>query len=58
MKNFIKILIFSLLAITAYAQQSTEIDSKSVKLIRYAESSADTAGKANDFTFNVLVIKQ
>ena len=40
MKNFIKILIFSLFAITSYAQQATEIDSKSVKLPRYADLTA------------------
>lgn len=40
MKNFIKILIFSLLAITTYAQQATEIDSKSVKLPRYSDLTA------------------
>ncbi len=42
MKNLVKILIFSLLAITAYAQQSTEIDSKSVKLPRYVDQLAVT----------------
>ncbi|MBL0327134.1 MAG: hypothetical protein IPP61_18560 [Cytophagaceae bacterium] len=41
MKNFVKILIFSLLAINTYAQQAaTEIDSKSVKLPRYADQAA------------------
>lgn len=40
MKNFTKILIFSLFAITTYAQQATEIDSKSVKLPRYADLTA------------------
>jgi hypothetical protein len=40
MKNFAKILIFSLFAITTYAQQATEIDSKSVKLPRYADLTA------------------
>ncbi|MBK9508040.1 MAG: hypothetical protein IPO04_00560 [Cytophagaceae bacterium] len=42
MKNFIKILIFSLFAINAYAQQATEIDSKSVRLPRYANLAAIT----------------
>ena len=40
MNNFIKILIFSLFAITTLAQQATEIDSKSVKLPRYADLTA------------------
>jgi hypothetical protein len=40
MKNFVKILIFSLFSITTYAQQATEIDSKSVKLPRYADLAA------------------
>ena len=43
MENFIKTLIFSLFAVTTYAQQATEIDSKSVRLPRYASSSAVTA---------------
>ncbi|OYU92777.1 MAG: hypothetical protein CFE21_22840 [Bacteroidetes bacterium B1(2017)] len=43
MKNFVKILIFSLFAFTTYAQQVTEIDSKSVKLPRYADQAAVTA---------------
>ena len=42
MKNFIKILIFSLFAIGSYAQQATEFDSKSVKLPRYANLAAIT----------------
>lgn len=40
MKNFVKILFFSLFAITSYAQLATEIDSKSVKLPRYADLAA------------------
>jgi len=36
MKNLIKILIFSLLSITSYAQQASEIDPKFVKLPRYS----------------------
>ena len=40
MKNFIKILIFSLFAITSYAQQATEIDAKSLKLPRYSTLAA------------------
>ncbi len=40
MKYFIKILIFSLFAINTIAQQATEIDSKSVKLPRYASEAA------------------
>ena len=40
MKYSIKTLIFSLFAITTYAQQATEIDSKSVKLPRYANQAA------------------
>jgi hypothetical protein len=43
MKKVFKILIFSLFAITAYAQQATEIDSKSVRLPRYASEAAVTA---------------
>lgn len=43
MKNFVKILIFSLFAINSYAQQATEIDSKSVNLPRYASQVAVTA---------------
>ncbi len=43
MNNFVKILIFSLFAITTFAQQATEIDSKSVKLPRYASQAAVTA---------------
>lgn len=40
MKNFVKILISSLFAISSYAQLATEIDSKSVKLPRYADLAA------------------
>lgn len=42
MKNFVKILIFSLFVINSYAQQATEIDSKSLKLPRYATEAAVT----------------
>ncbi|MBP6620531.1 MAG: hypothetical protein KA188_09800, partial [Leadbetterella sp.] len=40
MKDFFKILIFSLFAITTYAQQATEIDSKFLKLPRYENLTA------------------
>ncbi|MCP9746910.1 hypothetical protein [Lacihabitans sp. CS3-21] len=40
MKNFVKILIFSLFAISSNAQLAIEIDSKSVKLPRYADLAA------------------
>lgn len=43
MKNFIKVLFLSLLSITTFAQQATEIDSKSLKLPRYADEAAVTA---------------
>lgn len=42
MKNFIKIIIISLFALTTHAQQASEIDSKSVKLPRYADQAAVT----------------
>lgn len=40
MKNFIKIIIIGLLALPSYAQQATEIDTKSVKLPRYNDLAA------------------
>lgn len=40
MKNIIKALIFSLFAINTFAQQATEIDSKSVKPPRFANLAA------------------
>lgn len=40
MKTFFKILISSLFAITAFAQQATELDPKFVKLPRYADLTA------------------
>ncbi len=43
MKKMIKVLIFSLFAINTYAQQASEIDSKSVKLPRYANLAAITS---------------
>lgn len=42
MKNIIKILIFSLIAINTYGQQASEIDPKFVKLPRYANLAAIT----------------
>jgi hypothetical protein len=43
MRKLTKTLIFGLFAITTYAQQATEIDSKSVKLPRYANLAAVTS---------------
>lgn len=40
MRKFFKTIFFSLLAITTFAQQATEIDSKSLKLPRYTNLSA------------------
>ena len=40
MKKILIILVYSITAICAYAQQATEIDSKSVKLPRYATEAA------------------
>lgn len=42
MKNIYQILFFSLFAVNAFAQQATEIDSKFVKLPRYANFAAIT----------------
>lgn len=43
LKSSFILLVFSLFAITTYSQQATEIDSKSVKLPRYANQAALTA---------------